>query len=219
MAKAKELVPLFMPPLATMLAHAEGLKGNPLTEAEVLQVRDKATCIMMKSNDAEKMIETRGFRDVNPENCWADWHRLRVQMTGKGFLPKIVLCLLGGEEFANSAHAILKDSEVEFEFSQRDDRMGNAFEASAFNPQPTLDNEELNRISQHQSVLYVLSDNFPASAAPTRSLAFLQLGHRLLEAGGIAMKCESSGIAHSRRHWIELSGKCQYIPNTKLGES
>ena len=65
MAKDK-LVPVFIPPLAAMLARAEELKGGPLSETEVERIRDKAPCITMKAEDAAKMTESRGYRDVNP---------------------------------------------------------------------------------------------------------------------------------------------------------
>jgi hypothetical protein len=209
MARDKQVVPVFMPPLATLLARAEEVKGSALTETEIMRIRDGAPCIMMDMNDAKKMNESRGYRDVNPETCWADWHRLRVQLTGNGFLPKIVLCLLGGKDFSNQCEAILKEEGVEHEFASPDKRMAKAFEASAFRIRPSLDEKDLARIDKHSAVLYVLSENFPASEGPEISYSFLRLGGRLLEAGGIAMKCESSGIAHSRSRWIELASQAE----------
>jgi hypothetical protein len=35
------------------------------------------------------------------------------------------------------------------------------------------------------------------------------LGRQLLDAGGIAVKCESSGIAHSASFWTELTGRVE----------
>src|SRR5262245_41012963 len=100
MTHDEQLVPVFIPPLALVLARAEQAKGSALTESEVLRVRDNASCVMMDANDAKNMTTSRSFHDVNPENCWADWHRLRVQLTGKGFLPKIILCLVGRKGYA-----------------------------------------------------------------------------------------------------------------------
>lgn len=205
MAKDKDLIPVFMPPLATLLAHAEELKGAPLTETDVVRIRDKSVCMMMERKDAEALIPSRGFRDVEPENCWADWHRLRVEMTGKGCLPKIVLCLVGDAGFANRAGPILAAAGAEHEFRDRNPRMVAAFQASACAVAPTLDAEELEKIAHHQSVLYLLSKNFTSAQAPETSRAMLGLGARLLEAGGLAMKCESSGIAHGRERWIALA--------------
>jgi hypothetical protein len=207
MNPTKKLVLLFVPPLASMLARAEQIKGSALTETEVLRIRDKAICISMNADDAKKMEESRGFRDVDPENCWADWHRLRAQVTGNGFLPKMVLCVLGGKGYPKEVEAILAEGGVEHEFRGQDPRMRKAFEASACRVRPSLDDEEFARIGRHATVLYVLSTNFPASEGPAVSHSFLRLGRRLLEAGGIAMKCESSGIAHSRSRWVELAAQ------------
>ena len=73
MSDETELIPLFVPPLAAILASTEQKKGSPLNPAEVMALRDKATCIMMTTADAEKMDGSRGYRDVNPQNVWADW--------------------------------------------------------------------------------------------------------------------------------------------------
>jgi hypothetical protein len=105
--ESDDLVPVFMPPLAMMLATAQQKKGSRLTETEVIRLRDKAPCIMMERADAAKLLETRGYRDVEPENCWADWHRLRVELTGDGFLPKLVMCVLGGADLRTVCEPIL----------------------------------------------------------------------------------------------------------------
>ena len=205
MAKDQQLIPVFIPPLAALLARAEEVKGSALTETEVIRIRDKASCIMMERGDAAKMTESRGYRDVNPENCWADWHRLRTQMTGKGYLPKIILCLPGGEGFRAHSETILRKESVEYEWREHEERMKDAFEASEFRVYRTLTDEDFDLIGQHTCVLYILSPNFTSGDARKMSQRFLTLGCRLLEAGGIAMKCESSGIAHSRERWIELA--------------
>jgi hypothetical protein len=175
----------------------------------MVRIRDEAPCIMMEAADAEKLIETRGYRDVEPENCWADWHRLRVEMTGHGFLPKMILCLVGDQSFKKKAQSILESSGVEHEWREHDSRIRSAFEAAAFRLEPTLGAEELKKIGEHACVLYVVSKNFTARQAPVESRAFLRLGAKLLDAGGIAMKCESSGIAHGREHWIQLADQAR----------
>ncbi|AMV24971.1 hypothetical protein VT84_11270 [Gemmata sp. SH-PL17] len=205
MATDNPLVPVFTPPLATLLAHAEKLKGAPLTEAEVERVRDHAICIIMQPGDADKMTTSRGYRDVEPENCWADWHRLRVELTGNGYLPKILLCLVGGADFPAKARPILDELGLQYEFTPRDERMAKAFESSSFRVAPTLQPADFARIAEHESVLYVFSKNFPAREAPNVSQKLLQVGARLLDAGGFAMKSESSGIAHSSARWQVLA--------------
>lgn len=217
MAKAKpgtegstnDLVPVFIPPLATCLAAAEASKGNRLTEAEVLRIRDKAVCMMMAREDAAKLFESRGFRDVEPENCWADWHRLRTQFTGQGYLPKIVLCVLGDADLEAQCSRLLHAEGIAPEWQERDGRMTSAFRASACRWDPSLTENDLAAIAAHSRVLYVLSDHFTAEAGPSASRRFLRLGGRLLEAGALAMKCESSGIAHGRARWLELAREAE----------
>src|SRR5579871_2481864 len=102
-----DLIPVFIPPLANVLAHAEKTKGSPLAENEVEAVRDKSACIMMTREDAGKMPESRGFIDVNPQNVWVDWHRLRPQMA-TGIMPAIILCIPGNSDLRDRCQAILE---------------------------------------------------------------------------------------------------------------
>ncbi len=71
------VVPMFMPALAHLLREAERVKGSPLTRAEVLAVRDKGACVMLRATAALELEDKRGFRDIDPENCWEEWQSLR----------------------------------------------------------------------------------------------------------------------------------------------
>jgi len=79
----EQLVPVFVPALSAVLLSAEDKKGEPLNHDEVIRIRDKAPCIMMAAADARKMDESRGYRDIDPENCWYDWQHLRREMGRK----------------------------------------------------------------------------------------------------------------------------------------
>lgn len=202
MSDEKALVAVFTPALAIALAVAEKEKGTSLTQAEAEAIRDKSPCIMMRVDDAQRMTQARGYVDVNPENCWADWHRLRPQITG-GFLPKIVLCIPGSDDLRRSCEPILKAAKVEYEFQPRDPRIVRAFEASSMS-WPSLSPEDIAHLASHTTVLYALSKNFSPAAAADTGVAFLKLGRQLLDAGGIAIKCESSGLAHSAERWARF---------------
>lgn len=78
------VVPMFMPALAHLLRQAEQTKDSPLTRAEVLQVRDKGACVMLRTSAALELEEKRGFRDIDPENCWEEWQALRQALAGEG---------------------------------------------------------------------------------------------------------------------------------------
>lgn len=205
MADEKKLVPVFIPPLANILALAERTKGSPLTKAEVDAVRDKSSCIMMESADAQSMVKSRGFLDVNPENCWADWHRLRAQMTG-GYLPRIVLCVPGDDEFRRRCEPICAAAGIQHEWRGHDPKMVKSFKVSSMT-WPCFSDEDFAWIERHTAVLYVLSKNFTAGEAADVAKAFLKIGRQLLEAGGIGIKCDSSGVSHSRARWEQIEEK------------
>lgn len=80
MADDQPLVPIFMPALAPLMIEAEELKGSPLTEAEVRRIRDEALSVMTPRDVARAVAESRGYEDLDPENCWGDWQALRREL-------------------------------------------------------------------------------------------------------------------------------------------
>ena len=77
----EHLVFEFIPSLAATLLSVEKKYGQPLTEAQVNAIRDKAT-VMISSEQAAKVVEDRrGYKDINPKDCWHEWQLLRVQLT------------------------------------------------------------------------------------------------------------------------------------------
>lgn len=79
----EDLIPVFIPALVTILISAEDKKGSPLEKDEVISIRDAAAVIMMEKDHAEKMAESRGYADIDPENCWYDWQMVRREMGRK----------------------------------------------------------------------------------------------------------------------------------------
>ena len=69
----EQLIPVFMPSLVSVLVRAEQEKGAPLTRTEVLSIRDAAVCVMVPMLGVPALEETRGYPDIDPENCWAEW--------------------------------------------------------------------------------------------------------------------------------------------------
>ena len=73
----EQLCVVFIPALSVALQSAEANKGSPLTESEVFNVRDQATCVADPFDVALDMENERGFRDLVAEDCWNEWQRLR----------------------------------------------------------------------------------------------------------------------------------------------
>jgi hypothetical protein len=60
---------------------------------------------------------------------------------------------------------------------------------------------DLDAIAAHKHTLYVLSADVSVETAQH----MLRVGHSLLKAGGLAVKVESAGIAHSATQWAEFA--------------
>ena len=75
-----QLIPVFMPALVVLLHHLERKKGSPLTQQEVLEVRDKGICMMMRVEHAIALDEKRGYNDIDPKFAWEQWQEARVHL-------------------------------------------------------------------------------------------------------------------------------------------
>jgi len=75
----EELVPVPIPALIAILLNQEQEKGTPLTEQEVIEIRDNAVCIMMPISSIKAMEESRGYADLNPEYVWEEWQEARKE--------------------------------------------------------------------------------------------------------------------------------------------
>lgn len=133
------------------------------------------------------------------------WASERQSATTPTYLPKIVLCVPGNWASQEAVAKFLESSEVEFEFRGPDSRMASAFRHCGNRWRSSLMDNDFEAIEGHSSVLYALSSNFSAEEAAPCSHHFMRIGQRLLEMGGLAIKCESSGKAHSAKRWKELA--------------
>lgn len=93
-------------------------------------------------------------------------------------------------------HVATKDA-FTLEFEARDERMQNAFMSAGPHWRHTPDME---RIDDHRSVAYLLSDGGSVQNAGVLMLA----AQALLDAGGLGVKVESSGLAHAPDAWRKM---------------
>ena len=73
----EDLRAVFMPSLAALLDGAEEIKGAPLTEEEVLRIRDGAKAVVIFADVAAATEAERGYTEVDPANAWESWQTLR----------------------------------------------------------------------------------------------------------------------------------------------
>ena len=74
------LVLVFIPALVAILRHHEIEKGAPLTEEEVIAIRDKSVCIATPQGMVRDLAESRGYEDIDPEDVWNEWQAVRAQL-------------------------------------------------------------------------------------------------------------------------------------------
>ena len=76
-ARDQDLVIVPIPALVAVLRSLELGKGAPLTEEEVLEIRDDAACIALPPTVVARLAETRGYADIDPANAWEEWLEVR----------------------------------------------------------------------------------------------------------------------------------------------
>ena len=80
MSDSDNLVIYPMPSLVATLLNREQAKGSPLTEAEVLEIRDSCPATAVPIDVAEKIDAERGYKDIDPEQCWEQWQEARKSL-------------------------------------------------------------------------------------------------------------------------------------------
>lgn len=76
----EELYPCFTPSLVAILLNREKSLGRPLAEDEVYKIRDESNVVMLPVSMKSKMDESRGYSDIDPENCWLEWQLCRDEL-------------------------------------------------------------------------------------------------------------------------------------------
>lgn len=77
MGAKEDLIVYPVPSLVATLLNWERDKGSPLTEEEVIQIRNSCEAIAVSRDVARKIDEERGYLDIDPENCWQEWQQAR----------------------------------------------------------------------------------------------------------------------------------------------
>ena len=80
MSESDDLIITCVPSLVSVLLRREIDKGSPLTEDEVLAIRDGCDAIAMPRDVVEKVADARGYDDIDPERCWEEWQRVRTEL-------------------------------------------------------------------------------------------------------------------------------------------
>jgi len=138
-----------------------------------------------------------------------------AEMTGFSVKPRHVLCFLGGPKslslLSHATSIAINDFATGFSIDhtysqdEPDENMSRSFEVcwDLVYPNAWSKSDEV-AVANHRSVLYVLGPPMTSQNAVTVSSSALLLIDRLIEAGALAVKGESAGIAHGLTRWREL---------------
>lgn len=96
---------------------------------------------------------------------------------------------------------LASEHSCEIDYAEQDPNMVSAFRAAGRHWDNT---PEMEAITTHRSVVYLISDGGSREDAQAMMLA----AKALLKAGGLGVKVESSGLAHSPDAWIKM---CQNL--------
>lgn len=129
--------------------------------------------------------------------------------------PQHVLCFLGKDRslsrLSDAAAGAIGDFATGFSvdetYSQAepDDRMVKSFDVCWDRVEPNAwTKADEAAVAGHQSVLYVLGPLMTKDNAVTVSMGALLLVNHLIEAGAVAVKGESAGVAHGLDRWDRL---------------
>ena len=80
----KRLVLWYIPSLKATLILREKMKGSPLTEAEVLRIRDGAAAVLVSPEKQQELVKERGYEDLDAADCWQQWQLFRVTLDKPG---------------------------------------------------------------------------------------------------------------------------------------
>ena len=83
MSDSDNLIIMPMPSLVSVLLRREQEKGSPLTEAEVLSIRDGCEAVAVPRDKVAAIVESRGYEDIDPERCWEQWKEVRKRLHEK----------------------------------------------------------------------------------------------------------------------------------------
>jgi len=78
-SESEKLIVFCIPSLVATLLSRERAKGSPLTEEEVIEIRNNCPAKALTPAEARAVEERRGYKDIDPERCWEQWQQARLE--------------------------------------------------------------------------------------------------------------------------------------------
>ena len=75
--KQEKMVNVYVPALVALLTRAEELTKRPLSESEVLRIRDNAEKVSQPLSVMPAFLQQRGYHDLYAPEAWEEWQLYR----------------------------------------------------------------------------------------------------------------------------------------------
>lgn len=134
--------------------------------------------------------------------------------SGGRLMPNIVLCIPGCWQSTHKLSTLLRNQNIFYsngilvnletskqykvELYEHDERLGEAFLIAG---QTSFNKEDICVINSHTYAIYIIGKGGSIESA----MNMMRLADKVLQSGGLAIKIESSGIAHNKSDWGILS--------------
>ena len=82
MQNNEEVLIIPVPSLVATLLNKEQAKGSPLSQDEVIEIRNNCPCVAMTKEQYQAVCDSRQYMDIDPENAWEEWQVEREHLSG-----------------------------------------------------------------------------------------------------------------------------------------
>ena len=73
----EKMAGFYIPALVALLTRAEELAKRPLSESEVLRIRDNAEKVSQPLSAMPALLQQRGYHDLYAPDAWKEWQLYR----------------------------------------------------------------------------------------------------------------------------------------------
>ena len=196
---------MFLIPLAKTLALAESKEGRPLTEDEVLKIRDNAPCISLSREKAAKFEQDRNYKDLDANNVWMEWHRVKVEDFDASDLPAAYLTICAMNDKLPALERVFEEYKALYKVLPPNPEIVATLENARSKQSPPIQGKHREELLRYEALIDASTASFKAANATKASYENLQLIAKLIMAGALEIFCGSSYLGHDNKVWLGLA--------------
>lgn len=196
---------VYVVPLAKTLAIAESEQDHPLTEDQVMKIRDTAPCAKIPKNKLADFMAAQEFEDVDPFNAWYGWNKIKYEKFSAGKLPQLTYTVFAERDQVSKIRKLLQMANVEYQIMPPNQGLAADASNARSSFAPPMDASEQQKLSRHGAIFEVKTKPFDSSSAVKNSIETLKLISKLIDIGVLEVFCNSAYLSHSNKVWKDLA--------------